>query len=187
MSKKGANLARYFLKNSPLSQYRCLSQIITFGRYINGPPMKIQSDEEYEYEFFDRLEISGPSNANFNAIKIKSARGSYLPRSIFPSVLVAKKATPGSWEEPEQLNQSIKEVSQKLGEGIIPLQELEQRLEIAAPETIAEMRAKLIYLFKILINKRDKIHPNSLELDANLHLSQAIIAALSRIQSGNCT
>jgi hypothetical protein len=48
------------------------------------------------------------------------------------------------------------------GDGIIPFQELEQRLEIASPETISEARTKLIYLFKLLINKRDKIHANSL-------------------------
>lgn len=75
----------------------------------------------------------------------------------------------------------------KSGDGTIPFQELEQRLEIASPETLAEVRTRLIYLFKLLINKRDKIHPSSLELDANLQLSRAIIAALSRVQNDEQT
>jgi hypothetical protein len=53
-------------------------------------------------------------------------------------------------------------------------------LQIASPKTIGEVRTKLIYLFKFLINKRDKISPESLELDANLQLSRTIIDSLSR-------
>jgi hypothetical protein len=39
---------------------------------------------------------------------------------------------------------------------------------------------KLTYLFKVLLNKRDKLPPSSLELDANLQLSETIIRAFSK-------
>jgi len=56
-------------------------------------------------------------------------------------------------------------------------QELEQRIVIAEVETIKTTRARLTYLFKILLNRRDKMQPESLELEANLQLSHAIIKA----------
>lgn len=68
------------------------------------------------------------------------------------------------------------------GDGTIPYQELEQRLQIASSHAVGEAMSKLVYLFKMLLNKRDKISPGSLELDANLQLSRAIIDALSRTQ-----
>lgn len=65
----------------------------------------------------------------------------------------------------------------------IAFQELEQRLEIAPPKLIAESRTKLVYLFKVLLNQRGKIDPASIQLDANLQVCNAIIAALARAQN----
>jgi hypothetical protein len=51
---------------------------------------------------------------------------------------------------------------------------------VASSKTIAESHTKLKYLFKMLLHKRDKITPESLEFDANLQLSRSIIDALAR-------
>jgi len=56
-------------------------------------------------------------------------------------------------------------------------QELEQRIVIAEIETIKSIKTRLTYLFKILLNRRDKLPPESLELEANLQLAHAIIKA----------
>lgn len=76
-------------------------------------------------------------------------------------------------------------VSLQSGGGLILYQELEQRLEIASPEALATARIKLIYLFKVLLTKREKLELATLEHDANLSLSRAIIVALSRAQTEN--
>jgi|JI9StandDraft_1071089.scaffolds.fasta_scaffold647969_1 hypothetical protein len=41
-------------------------------------------------------------------------------------------------------------------------QELEQRLVIARPETAKTVKTKLIYLFKLLLNRREKLQAESL-------------------------
>jgi hypothetical protein len=82
-----------------------------------------------------------------------------------------------SENEVDQLHQFIKEMASHNSSSIPSYQELEQRIVIAQPETILAVRVKLTYLFKILLNKRDKLHPESLELQANIQLSQAIIGS----------
>lgn len=68
-------------------------------------------------------------------------------------------------------------------ESTIAFQELQQRLEIAPPQLIAQSRTKLVYLFKVLLNQRGRIDPTSIQLDANLQVCNAIIAALARAQN----
>ncbi len=58
-------------------------------------------------------------------------------------------------------------------------QELEQRLVIARPETAKTVKTKLIYLFKLLLNRREKLQAESLEMEANIHLSETIIKVFS--------
>jgi hypothetical protein len=56
-------------------------------------------------------------------------------------------------------------ISQLAGSGketLILYQEMEQRLAIASSEVINEVKKRLIYLFKVLLNRRDKLHPSSL-------------------------
>lgn len=94
-----------------------------------------------------------------------------------------EKPSASSAQEPQQLFESIRQVTQHSGEAIIPYQELEQRLEIASSSIISEARNKLIYLFKLLLNKREKIHVGSLEYEANYQLSRTIIASLKRAET----
>lgn len=42
------------------------------------------------------------------------------------------------------------------------------------------MKNKMVYLFKLLLNRRDKLEPNGLELEANIQLTHAIIQAFSK-------
>jgi hypothetical protein len=55
------------------------------------------------------------------------------------------------------LLESIRLVGLQSAGGLILYQELEQRLEIATPEAIVTGRARLIYLFKLLLSKREKL------------------------------
>jgi len=56
-------------------------------------------------------------------------------------------------------------------------------LTIASASIINELKTRLVYLFKLMLNRRDKLDPNGLELDANLQLSQSILSAFSRAHS----
>lgn len=104
-------------------------------------------------------------------------------RKIFPSALVMKPLN-NNPQESEQLSEAIKAVGAHSGEETIIFQDLEQRLQIASPQVISEALTKLVYLFKLLINRRDKIPYGSLALDANIQLSKVIIQAMHRAQIG---
>lgn len=184
--KRRVDLVAYFLRGSPASQYRSLTKIIPINEYSRFQAPPVPTDEDYLCDFFDRLEVVGPSNANFATYKNRKNAITPSLRRIFPSMLIMKKPHEQP-QESEQLAEAIKLVSTHAGEGTILFQELEQRLKIASPLLIGEARTRFIYLFKLLINRRDKILPGSLVLDANLQLSRAIIDALARAQKDEPT
>lgn len=56
----------------------------------------------------------------------------------------------------------IREMSNLAKANLSDYQELEQRLVIARPETAKTVKTKLIYLFKLLLNRREKLQAESL-------------------------
>ena len=132
--------------------------------------------------FLANLELEDFYKSNKSHYREQQASDSFLLKLISRNKLLSR-ANPGSSNEPAQLVESIRLVSMQSEDSTIAFQELEQRLEIAPPKLIAESRTKLVYLFKVLLNQRGKIDPASIQLDANLQVCNAIIAALARAQN----
>ena len=163
--------------NSPISQHQKFIKVITVPQNSSKLPPTLSSNEEYMNSFLSRLQVVTIQPISRNSYKWQP---DVQFRKIFKHQNIIEKSSSQASKETDQLLISIKEFCVQTLDSIIPYQELEQRITIAQPETIHAVRVKLTYLFKVLLNKRDKLPPSSLELQANLQLSETIIKAFSK-------
>jgi hypothetical protein len=66
-NKKKVDLVTYFLKTSPVSHYRSFTSIVRPDESRKDTPADIPADSDYVYDFMNRLDVFGVSNANFTS------------------------------------------------------------------------------------------------------------------------
>lgn len=96
------NLLRFFLQNSPTARYDKFTQIFATAISDKNQPPVFKSDEQFVYDFLNRLEVTGPSIAAIAAHRTHVASSSQRFLRVFPQPKTTRVAN-GSVSEPEQL------------------------------------------------------------------------------------
>lgn len=98
---------RFFLQNSPTARYDTFTKIFSTGVSDKNAPPAFKSDDQYVYDFLNRLEVTGPSIATIAAHRAHIANSSQRFLRVFPQPKVMR-VTNGSGSEPEQLLECIR-------------------------------------------------------------------------------
>jgi GNAT superfamily N-acetyltransferase len=108
MSGRRMNLMRFFLKSSPSARHDRFTQIFATGVSEKNPPPVIKSDEQYVYDFLNRLEVTGPSIAAIAAHRTLIASSNKRFNRVFPQPKTMRVPAGGASGEPEQLLECIR-------------------------------------------------------------------------------
>lgn len=170
------SLFKHFLKNSPANQLSKYQEVFPGFQPDRKVAHTIPSDPAYLYSFLSSIETFG---IPLSEIKLHRPMSLGDLSRIFAQNRNNYRPYRSPINESEQLQMCIREMSNLAKVNLSDYHEIEQRLIIATPETIKTVKTKLIYLFKLLLNRREKLGLETLEIEANIHLSETIVKVFS--------
>lgn len=145
------SLFKHFLKNSPARQLSKYQEVFPGFRPDKKIAHNIPSDPAYLHTFLSSVEAFGTP---ISELKLHRPMSLGDLNKIFSHNRLQYRPYRNPINEAEQLQMCIREMSNLAKAHLSDYHEIEQRLVIASPEAITTVKMKLIYLFKLLLNRR---------------------------------